>query len=131
MPTTPNLDDLRAAFSGRLLTSPEDTAPFTLDWRKRWQGRARAVVQPDSVEDVAGVVRWCAAQGVPVVPQGGNTGLSGGSVPDDSGRAVVLSLARLTRIRAIDDVNNTMTVEAGCLLQTVQRPRRRPGASSP
>ena len=103
MPTTPNLDDLRSAFSGRLLTSPEDTAPFTLDWRKRWQGRARAVVQPDSVEDVAGVVRWCTAHGVPVVPQGGNTGLSGGSVPDDSGRAVVLSLARLTRIRAILD----------------------------
>ena len=120
MSTTPSLDDLRAAFSGRLLTAAEDTAPFTLDWRKRWQGRAWAVVQPDSVEDVAKVVRWCATQGVPIVPQGGNTGMSGGSVPDESGRAVVLSLARLDRIREIDDVNNTMTVDAGCVLQKIQ-----------
>ncbi len=120
MSTTPTLDDLGAAFSGRLLTSPEDTAPFTLDWRKRWQGRAWAVAQPDTVEDVARVVRWCAERDIPIVPQGGNTGMSGGSVPDDSGRAVVLSLARLDRIRAIDDVNNTMTVDAGCVLQKIQ-----------
>ncbi len=116
----PSVDALRAAFAGRLLTAEADTAPFTLDWRKRWPGRAWAVAQPESVDDVARVVRWCAAHGVPIVPQGGNTGMSGGSVPDDSGRALVLSLTRLNRIRAIDDINNTITVDAGCVLQTIQ-----------
>ncbi|HTK36777.1 MAG TPA: FAD-binding oxidoreductase [Caulobacteraceae bacterium] len=116
----PRLDDLRAAFSGRLLTDPQDTAAFLTDWRGLWKGAALAVVQPDTAEDVAAVVRWCAANGVPVVPQGGNTGLSGGATPDESGKAVVLSLARLTRIREVDTTNNTLTVEAGVLLQAVQ-----------
>ena len=115
-----SLDALRAAFSGRLLTAPEDTAPFLIDWRKSWRGAARAVVQPDTAADVAAVVRWCAATGTPIVPQGGNTGLSGGATPDDSGRAIVLSLARLDRIRAVDPLNNTMVVEAGCVLKRVQ-----------
>jgi FAD/FMN-containing dehydrogenase len=78
------------------------------------------VVQPDTATDVAKVVTWCAANDVPIVPQGGNTGLSGGATPDDSGRAVVLSLARLDKVRSLDPVNNTMTVEAGCILQRVQ-----------
>ena len=69
-----SLDALRAAFSGRLLTAPEDTAPFLIDWRMSWRGAARAVVQPDTAADVAAVVRWCAATGTPIVPQGGNTG---------------------------------------------------------
>ncbi len=66
-------------------------------------------------------MRWCDAHAVPIVAQGGNTGMSGGSVPDDSGRAIVLSLARMNRVRALDDVNNTMTVDAGCVLQVVQQ----------
>jgi len=108
-------------FSGRLHHLPNDTAPFLTDWRKRYIGRALAVAQPDSVGDVAAVVRWCADQRVPLVPQGGNTGLSGGATPDESGRALVLSLARLNRVRAIDTANNSMTVEAGCVLADVQR----------
>ena len=98
---------------GRVLTDPADTAPFLVDWRRRYLGRARAVVQPSSAEEVAALLRWCAAGRVPLVPQGGNTGLTGGSVPDDSGEAIVLSLARMNRIRALDTVNNTVTVEAG------------------
>jgi len=105
---------------GRVLTDPADTAPFLLDWRKRYVGRARAVVQPANVEEVARLVGWCAAQRIPLVPQGGNTGLTGGSVPDDSGTAVVLSLARMNRIRAIDPINNTLTAEAGVVLATAQ-----------
>ena len=105
---------------GRVLTDPADTAPFLLDWRKRYVGRARAVVQPANVEEVARLVGWCAEQRVPLVPQGGNTGLTGGSVPDDSGKAVVLSLARMNRIRAIDPINNTLTAEAGVVLATAQ-----------
>jgi FAD/FMN-containing dehydrogenase len=115
-----DLHTLRACFSGKLLISDADKAPYLLDWRKRYQGDALAVAEPDSAEDVAAVVRWCASNGVAVVPQGGNTGLSGGSIPDASGNAVVLSLRRMNAVRAIDVVNNTITVEAGCVLQTVQ-----------
>jgi FAD/FMN-containing dehydrogenase len=114
------LDSLRAAFAGRLLYEDADMAPFLVDWRRRWRGRALAVAQPDTTADVAAIVRWCAGQGVPIVAQGGNTGLSGGSIPDMSGDALLLSLARLNQVRAVDPVNNTITVEAGCILQHVQ-----------
>ena len=76
--SAPEIEQLRAAFSGRLLTTPTDITAFVTDWRKRYVGRAVAVAQPDTVQDVAAVVRWCAARGVSVVPQGGNTGLAGG-----------------------------------------------------
>ena len=115
-----DLQDLAARISGRVLIAPEDTAPFLTDWRSLWRGRAIGVVQPTTTAEVAEVVRWCAARGTPIVPQGGNTGLSGGATPDESGRALVLSLARLNQIRALDTVANTMTVDAGCILQTVQ-----------
>jgi len=118
---SPDIESLRALFSGRLITDPVDMAPFLTDWRKRYVGRARAVVQPDTTADVASVVRWCAAHRVPIVPQGGNTGLSGGATADDSGLAIVLSLARLRRVRAVDTVNQSITVEAGCVLTEVQR----------
>src|SRR5699024_7849062 len=91
-----------------------------IDWRERFTGQAMAVVRPGSPQEVASVVRWCLANGVPVVPQGGNTGLCGGATPDQQGNAIVLSLARLNSIRDIDLENDTMVVEAGCILQTVQ-----------
>jgi D-lactate dehydrogenase (cytochrome) len=116
---------------GRVLTDPADTAPFVIDWRKRYHGRTRAVVQPATAEEAATLVRWCAAHRVPVVAQGGNTGLTGGSVPDGSGDAVVLSLARMNRIRAIDTVNNTVTVEAGTVLAAVQAAAREAGRLFP
>jgi FAD/FMN-containing dehydrogenase len=111
---------LEGAFDGRLLTDPADMAPFLEDWRKLWRGRALAVAQPNDAEGVAAVVRWCAESGTPIVPQGGNTGMSGGATPDDSGRAILLSLARLNRVRAIDPTNDTITVDAGCVLAQVQ-----------
>ncbi len=115
-----DLTELRSCFSGRLLIDADAMAPFLLDWRKRWCGKAFAVAQPDTAEDVAKVVRWCSERRIAIVPQGGNTGLSGGSIPDQSGHSIVLSLTRLNRIRAIDPGNNTMTVEAGCILNTIQ-----------
>ena len=118
---------LRGAFAGRLIVDSTDMQPFTTDWRKRWFGKAIAVAQPDTTEDVAAVVRWCVANNVPIVPQGGNTGMSGASVPDDSGRALVLSLARMNRVREVDLPNNAITVEAGCILQTVQELAREKG----
>ncbi len=115
-----NLDTLRAAFSGRLHSDAADMAAFLSDWRGKWTGRAIAVAQPDSTADVAAVLRWCHAQRVPVVPQGGNTGLSGGSTPDTSGAALVLSLTRMNKVRSVDALNNTMVVDAGLTLQRVQ-----------
>lgn len=115
-----SLSSLRAAFAGRLLTGEEDKAPFAVDWRGKWRGRAFAVAQPDSTEDVAAIMRWCHAHRVAVVPQGGNTGLSGGSVPDDSGSALLLSLQRMNRVRGIDSHNLAITADAGCTLQRVQ-----------
>ncbi|MCD6735414.1 MAG: FAD-binding oxidoreductase [Burkholderiaceae bacterium] len=113
-------ESLRASFSGRLLTDAVDLEPFLVDWRRRYFGRALAVAMPDSADDVAAVVRWCAQHRVAVVPQGGNTGLAGAATPDDGGRSIVLSLARLKRVRTVDTVNNSITVEAGCTLAEVR-----------
>lgn len=104
-----------------VFTSDEDKAPFLTDWRKRFTGNALAVVRPGSTDEVAAIVRLCNQYNVPVVPQGGNTGLVLGSVPDQSGTAIVLCLTRLNQIREVDTVNNTMTVEAGCILQNIQQ----------
>jgi FAD/FMN-containing dehydrogenase len=114
------IESLRAEFSGKLLTDAIDLEPYLVDWRKTWRGTALAVAIPDTVADVAGIVRWCAANDVAIVPQGGNTSQSGGSVPRETGRNLVLSLTRLNRIRIVDPVNNTMTVDAGCILQNIQ-----------
>jgi FAD/FMN-containing dehydrogenase len=115
-----NIQDLRAAFSGDLLVDEWDIEPFLIDWRKTWRGVALGVAMPNNVQDVAHIVRWCAANAVRIVPQGGNTGQSGGSVPPRSGDNLVVSLTRLNKVRAIDPKNNTITVDAGCVLQAVQ-----------
>ncbi len=115
------LAELGAVVGAEQVLSQGDLSAWERDWRKRWQGRALAVVRPGSTDEVAQVVRLCAARGVTVVPQGGNTGLVGGGVPDGSGRQVVLSLARLNKLRAIDRANLAITAEAGCILQAVQQ----------
>jgi FAD/FMN-containing dehydrogenase len=103
-----------------VLTASADVAPYAVDWRKRYFGRPLAVVRPASTAEAATVVRLCAAARTAVVPQGGNTGLCGAATPDGSGTNVVVSLARMNRVNAVDPVNNTLTVEAGCVLASVQ-----------
>lgn len=98
-----------------------DAQPYCTDWRGRYSGEAMAVVRPGSVQELAAVVKWCNAHGVPMIPQGGNTGLCGGATPDSSGRALLVVLTRLNGIRSIDPQNDTMVVEAGCTLQAVQQ----------
>ena len=93
---------------------------YEVDWRGRYHGRALAVVRPGCTAEVATVMRLCAAHGAPIVPQGGNTGLVGGGVPDGSGQQLVLNLSRMHRVRAVDTDNLTATVEAGCVLQALQ-----------
>jgi FAD/FMN-containing dehydrogenase len=114
-----------------VLTDAAATAPYLTDWRKRFTGRALAVVRPGTTAEVSAIVSACAEQGTPVVPQGGNTGLVGGATPDDSGTAVVISLARMTRLRAVDALGGTITVEAGCTLQAVQQAARDSGRLFP
>lgn len=125
MPDTLPTDGLLAEFRALLgpagvLTDPADIAPALSDWRSLYQGQAMAVLRPASTEEVAACVRICAQAGVPIVPQGGNTSMVGGATPSEDGRSVVLSLARLNRIRAIDPVDMTMTAEAGVVLKTAQ-----------
>ena len=120
MNTAALLHSLRAVVGANQVLTEGDLTAFEVDWRKRYRGRALAVVRPASAAEVAAVVQACAAHGASLVPQGGNTGLVGGGVPDASGTQIVLSLVRMNRIRAIDAANLTMTVEAGCVLQAVQ-----------
>jgi FAD/FMN-containing dehydrogenase len=104
-----------------VLTEDADVAPYVTDWRDAFHGRARAVVRPGTTSEVAGVVRCCAEHRAPIVPQGGNTSLCGGATPHANGSEIVLSLARLARVRAVDTANATLTVEAGVPLVRVQQ----------
>ena len=114
------LDQLRHIVGATQVLTEGDLSAWELDWRKRERGRALAVVRPENTEQVAAIVKACAAAGVSLVPQGGNTGMVVGSTPDATGTQVVLSLQRMNRIRTIDGANLTVTVEAGCILQILQ-----------
>jgi FAD/FMN-containing dehydrogenase len=104
-----------------VLTAPSEMAPFLVDWRARFHGAAQAVVQPANTPEVARVVAVCADANVPIVPQGGNTGMCGAATPDQSGNEVVISLARLRTVREVDPDNATITVDAGVTLAEVQQ----------
>ena len=103
-----------------VITDAQTMHPYLGDWRGRYRGAARCVVRPGSTAEVAAVVRACSAAGVAMLPQGGNTSHCGASIPDKSGKTVLISLSRLNKIRAVDAANNTITVEAGCVLQNLQ-----------
>ena len=121
------LDTLRKITGAPHVLCDGDLSAYTQDWRKRAQGKALAVVRPANVDEVAAIVKACAAAGVSLVPQGGNTGLAVGSVPDESGTQVVLSLQRMHAVRALDAANLTVTVEAGCILQNLQQAAEKAG----
>jgi FAD/FMN-containing dehydrogenase len=115
------LDQLRTHLGDDgVLTEAGDIAPYVADWTGAFVGATTAVVRPADTAGVAAAVRLCGEAGVAVVPQGGNTGLVGGGVPDASGAQVVLSLGRMRRIRDVDPVADTITVEAGAVLYAVQ-----------
>jgi FAD/FMN-containing dehydrogenase len=114
------IESLRAAVGASAVLTDGDLSAYEIDWRKRHRGRAAAIVRPASTAQVAAVLKACAGHRAPVVTQGGNTGLVGASVPDESGTQVLLSLTRMNRVRAIDAANLSITVDAGCVLQAVQ-----------
>jgi FAD/FMN-containing dehydrogenase len=111
---------IRAVVGERGLLTGSDTAAYIEDWRKLYRGRTPAVVRPGSTDELARVARLCAEARVPIVPQGGNTSMVGGATPSESGDEFVLSTMRLTRIRDIDPLDLTMTLEAGVTLKAAQ-----------
>lgn len=118
------VDELKQMLGPDNVLTGADVESYVNDWRGRYAGRALAVLRPGSTQEVAEIVRWCVAHKVPMVPQGGNTGLCGAATPDGSGDAVVISLVRMNKVRSVDTDNDTMVVDAGCILQSVQQAAR-------
>jgi FAD/FMN-containing dehydrogenase len=122
---TPNTAPLLPKLAGivgpkNVVTDAADMQPHLVEWRGLYQGRAQCVVKPGSTAEVAAVLKLATETGTPVVAQGGNTGAVGGQTPDDSGRAIILSLQRLNRIREVDAAGSVLVAEAGVTLQQVQ-----------
>jgi FAD/FMN-containing dehydrogenase len=120
--TAPDLLARLAAIVGEthVLSTDADMAPHLVEWRGLYRGRAQAVVKPGSTAEVAALMRLASAEGLKIVPQSGNTGLVGGQVPWETGDEIVLSLQRLNRLREIDPLSDSMTVEAGVTLAAAQ-----------
>ena len=114
------VDKIRSRFGERsVLTEPQDVEPWLTDWRGRWTGKAGAILQPSSAEEVAAIVQLAVGLGIPLVPQGGNTSMVGGATPPDDGSALILSLRRMNRVRSIEKAAKRAEVEAGVILQTL------------
>jgi FAD/FMN-containing dehydrogenase len=114
------VEEIRSRFGDRAtLTDPQAIEPWLTDWRGRWTGRAGAILQPSTTEEVAAIVKLAASLGVALVAQGGNTSMVGGATPPGDGSALILSLRRMNRIRSIDKAAMRAEVEAGVVLQTL------------
>lgn len=102
------------------LTQSSDVALFVVDYKGVYKGSTPVVVRPKTTEEVSKVVEYCVRHGVGIVPQGGNTSMVGGSIPDDTNRSIVLNLARMNKVLEVDTLNDTITVQAGCTLAQVR-----------
>ncbi|WP_086617328.1 FAD-binding oxidoreductase [Erythrobacter tepidarius] len=126
------LDQAAALLGPRgLTTDPERMAAWLTDWRGRYTGRALALASPASTDEVAALVKLCAAHRVPIVPQGGNSGMAGGATPDDTGTAIILSLRRMDAIRSLDATAGMAVCEAGVILQTLHEAAEAAGTRFP
>lgn len=126
------LAEAAALLGARGLTrDPDLMEPWLTDWRGRFTGRALAMASPADVREVSALVKLCAAHGVPIVPQGGNSGMSGGATPDASGNALLLSLRRMNAIREIDAAGRKAVCEAGVVLQTLHEAAAEAGLRFP
>lgn len=130
--TTDFLEAARALLGPKgLTTDPDDIAPWLTDWRGRFTGQAFALASPASTAEVAALVALCNRWGVPIVPQGGNSGMSGGATPDTTGTALLLSLRRMTAIREVSREKRSATCEAGVILQTLHEAAAEKGLRFP
>ena len=103
-----------------VITAEEDKAPYLKDWRGHYFGKATAIIRPSSTAEVAAILKLANDHLIPVVPQGGNTSLCGGATPDETGKAIVISMGRMDKIRSLDHQSQTIVVEAGCILENIQ-----------
>ena len=116
------LDEITALLGPRGVTTDSDlTAPWLTDWRGRYHGKACAMASPANTAELAALVRLCGKHGVPIVPQGGNSGMSGGATPDATGHGLLLSLRRMNAIVALDNDDRKVTCEAGVILEVLQK----------
>lgn len=126
------LAEARALLGERgFTTDPERIDTWLTDWRGRYTGRALALASPASTAEVAALVRLCAAHGVPIVPQGGNSGMAGGATPDETGTAIILSLRRMNAIRTLSPEAGQVVCEAGVILQTLHEAAEATGLRFP
>lgn len=117
---TPFLAQAKALLGPKGFTTDSDlVSPWLTDWRGRYTGRSLGLASPANTQEVAQLVNLCAQHGVPIVPQGGNSGMSGGATPDESGEAIILSLRRMNTVRAFSTESRTITCDAGLILQTL------------
>ena len=101
-----------------ILTQDDEKTPYLTDWRKRFTGKALAIVLPSNSHEVADIIKLCSEHQISIVPQGGNTGFCGGATPDSSGKQIILNLKRMNQVYEIDPANQTITLEAGCMYRT-------------
>ena len=126
------LNEAASLLGSRGITRDADLLePWLTDWRERFTGRALAMASPANTVEIAALVRLCARHGVPMVPQGGNSGMSGGATPDATGRSLLLSLRRMTAIRSLDSDTSAVTCEAGTVLQSLHEAAAKAGLRFP
>ena len=111
------IDEFQSLVNNQILVSDHDQ--FLTDWRGVFKGKTNFVIFPESTKEVSSVVKLASKNGIPIVPQGGNTGLCGGATPDQTGNSILMNLTKLNKIRSIDLTGNTITVEAGCILEGI------------
>ncbi|CAI3926821.1 FAD/FMN-containing lactate dehydrogenase/glycolate oxidase (GlcD) (PDB:1AHU) [Commensalibacter communis] len=114
-----------------IITNPKDTEIYNTDWRQIFQGNSIAVLRPQNTQEVSDVVKLCVQYDVTIIPQGGNTSLVGGATPPKQGKQIILSLSRMNKIRNIDTIDSTMTVEAGVILEEAQNAAKNAGLYLP
>ena len=128
----PLIDSLTAIVGHTgIRTDDSETEGYLTDWHGQYRGQALAVVLPENTDQVSAIMKFADEHDLAVVPQGGNTGFMGGATPDSSGKTILLSLRRMNRIREIDATNMSMTVEAGCVLQTLHEKTEEAGLYFP
>lgn len=115
------LDDIRRILGPKGVVASEDASAYLTEWRDKFKGRAALIARPATVDEVSQILKIANAAGIGIVPQGGNTGLVGGQIPSLDGTEIILNLSRMNEIRKIDTLNDTMLVEAGCILANVQQ----------
>jgi FAD/FMN-containing dehydrogenase len=133
MTLTPDLIERFVAIVGdrHALRDPRDIEPYLIEPREKFGGKTSLVLRPAEVEEVSAILKLATETGTAIIPQGGNTGLVGGQMPDESGQQVILSLSRLNRIRSIDPAGNLAIVEAGVVLKTLQEAAENQGRLFP